>query len=129
MSTVMNQSIALDRRSAGAAPAKAATSRIADDRTLLRTAAEISRDLNAPRPAIYWTDLLLSVGIGYGALFAAMTLPSVGWAIVAGMVSVLALYRAGSFIHELTHVKSSALPGFRVGWNALVGVPKSSPFV
>ncbi|PXA97710.1 fatty acid desaturase [Nostoc sp. 3335mG] len=123
----MNQSIALDRRSAGVAPAKAATSRIADDRTLLRTAAEISRDLNTPQPAIYWTDLLLSAAIGYGALFAAMTLPSVGLAVLAGVISALALYRAGSFIHELTHVKSSALPGFRVAWNAMIGVPLMVP--
>ena len=38
-------------------------------------------------------------------------------------MAVHALYRAGSFIHELTHVKHATLPGFRTGWNALIGVP------
>ena len=30
---------------------------------------------------------------------------------------------AGSFIHEITHVKPNAVPGFYWAWNALVGVP------
>jgi fatty acid desaturase len=38
-------------------------------------------------------------------------------------VGVLALYRALSFIHELTHLRADELPGFRFAWNAAVGVP------
>ncbi|MDQ2878567.1 MAG: fatty acid desaturase [Pseudomonadota bacterium] len=98
-----------------------------DDKAMLRTAADLTRDLNAPRPAIYWSDLIASVAMGYGALALAMTLGSAGWAIFAGMVAVLALYRAGSFIHELTHIKHAAVPGFRLGWNVLVGVPLLVP--
>src|SRR3546814_5925721 len=89
---------------------------------MLRAAAELTRDLNTPRPAIYWADLLASVAIGYLALAGAITLAG-GWAVAAGVVAVLALYRALSFIHELTHIKHAAIPGFRLGWNALVGVP------
>lgn len=111
----MTSVIALERRSAEArpVPAKPVADRIADDRTMLRTAADLTRDLNAPKPAIYWADLLVSAAIGYGALFAAM-MPSLGaWAIPAFVVAIFALYRAGSFIHELTHIKHSAVPGFR----------------
>ena len=43
------------------------------------------------------------------------------------MVAILALYRAGSFIHEITHIKPNAVPGFYWAWNALVGVPLLVP--
>ena len=48
-------------------------------------------------------------------------------AVAAGLVAVLALYRAGSFIHELTHIKQGAVRGFRLVWNLLVGVPLLVP--
>ena len=47
--------------------------------------------------------------------------------IAAGLVAVLALYRAGSFIHELTHIKPRAVPGFRLVWNLIIGVPLLVP--
>ena len=40
---------------------------------------------------------------------------------------MLALYRAGSFIHELTHIKQGALPGFKLVWNLIIGVPLLVP--
>ena len=40
---------------------------------------------------------------------------------------MLALYRAGSFIHELTHIKKGAVKGFRFAWNLIVGVPLMVP--
>ena len=40
---------------------------------------------------------------------------------------MLALYRAGSFIHELTHIKKGAVKGFRFAWNLIVGVPLLVP--
>ena len=48
-------------------------------------------------------------------------------ALAAGLVAVLALYRAGSFIHELTHIKKGAVKGFRFVWNLIVGVPLLVP--
>ena len=128
MAHVMNSSITLDRRDAAARPAEASrTARVADDKALLRTAADLSRDLHAARPTIYWVDLLASATIGYAAVAAAVLMPSTGWAILAGAVAVLALYRAASFIHEVSHIKHSAVPGFRLGWNVLVGVPLLVP--
>lgn len=99
---------------------------IADDAAMLRAAAELTRDLNPPRAAVFWGDLLASVLIGYGALAGAIGFSGIA-AVGAGIVAVLALYRAGSFIHELTHVKHAQLRGFRFGWNALVGVPLLVP--
>src|SRR6185437_15166079 len=48
-------------------------------------------------------------------------------ALVTGLVAVLALYRARSFIHELTHIKKGAVKGFRFTWNLIVGIPLLVP--
>ena len=53
--------------------------------------------------------MLGSALLGYGALFAAMFVHPAWLAVGCGLVAVLALYRAGSFIHELTHIKKGAV--------------------
>ncbi len=114
-----------ERRDASVAGAHSAP--VADDMEMIRAAAELTRDLNPPKPLVYWGDLLASAIIGYGAMFAAMT-TATPWTIgVAVVVAILALYRAGSFIHELTHIRHASLPGFRLGWNLLVGIPLLIP--
>ncbi|RHW18533.1 fatty acid desaturase [Sphingomonas gilva] len=122
----MTTILSLDRAS-GAPLARAERLPIADDKAMLRTAADLTRDLNQPNPRIYWLDLIASALVGYGAGAAAILADSAGWAILAGVVATLALYRAISFIHEVSHIKHAALPGFRLGWNALVGVPMLTP--
>ncbi len=124
----MESSLTLSRAPAAAdAPAPAVRQRIADDKAMLRTAAELTRDLIAPRPGIYWADLIASAAIGYGALAVAVTVSGTGWVLLAALVSSLALYRALSFIHEVSHMKHSALPRFRGLWNVLIGVPMLVP--
>lgn len=98
-----------------------------DDKAMLRTASELTRDINVPRRLIYWGDLAVSCVVGYGALLLAVLAREPGWVIVAGIVATLGLYRAMSFIHELTHIKDSALVGFRLVWNMVVGVPLLIP--
>ena len=120
----MTKTATLDR--ALARQTFAAPTARADDKAMLKAAANLTRDLNVPRPAIYWADMIGSALLGYAGLFTAMA--ASGWAaLAAGLISVLALYRAGSFIHELTHIKQGAVPGFRLAWNALVGVPLLVP--
>jgi hypothetical protein len=110
-----------------AAPPVATALRRGDDNAMLKAAANLTRDLNVPRPAIYWADMLGSALLGYGAMFVAMFAGSTFIAVAAGIVAILALYRAGSFIHELTHIKQGAVGGFRLTWNLLVGVPMLIP--
>lgn len=99
---------------------------IPDDAELLRAAVKLTRDLNAPKPLIYWSDLIASAVLGYAGL--ALAIAGAGWMQWAGaVVAILALYRAGSFIHEITHIKHSALPGFRTAWNLMIGVPLLVP--
>ncbi|MCA1653544.1 MAG: fatty acid desaturase [Sphingomicrobium sp.] len=125
----MNEIALLDRPAASdaALSVDGVRPRIADDKHLLRTAANLTRELNIAKPQMYWTDMLGSAALGYAALFTAIFASSTLLAVAAGIVAILALYRAGSFIHELTHIKPSALPGFRLGWNLLVGIPLLIP--
>ena len=119
----------LDRRDADPRVPEASRPRVRvpDDAAMLRAAADLTRDIATPDPRIYWFDMLASAALGYAALGVAIMTWSLWLTIAAGLVAVLALYRAGSFIHELTHVKHSALPGFRLGWNVFVGVPLLVP--
>ncbi|KTE19046.1 fatty acid desaturase [Sphingopyxis sp. H050] len=110
-----------------AATAKSPKSAIADDMAMIRAASELTRDLVNPSARIYWTDFLASAFLGYAGVAAAILAPSTGWMLAAGVVAVLALYRAGSFIHEITHIRKNALPGFRLVWNMLIGVPLLIP--
>ena len=98
-----------------------------DDKAMLKAAAGLTRELNQPNAAIYWVDMLGSALLGYAALAATILAPSTPFGIVAAIVAILALYRAGSFIHELTHLKPNAVPGFRLVWNMIVGVPLLAP--
>ena len=114
-------------RSTAAAAAQRAPARAKDDAAMLKTAANLTRDLNAPSAKIYWVDMIGSAVLGYAALFAAMLVEPSWLAVGCGLVAVLALYRAGSFIHELTHIKKGSVKGFRLAWNLIVGVPLLVP--
>lgn len=98
-----------------------------DDREMLRAAVELTRDLATARAAIYWPDMLGSALVGYAALAGAILLTNPLAALACGLLAAIALYRALLFIHELTHIHKDALPGFRFGWNLLVGIPLLIP--
>jgi fatty acid desaturase len=107
--------------------ARVRSAEIEDDMAMLRAAAELTRDISAARPGIYWPDMLISAAVGYVALAGAILLDNPLLAIGSGVVAALALYRALLFIHELTHIHRNALPGFRLVWNLLVGIPMLTP--
>jgi fatty acid desaturase len=121
----MTNTATLERMSG--AELQSPSARAKDDAAMLKAAASLTRDLNLPKSAIYWADMLASAVIGYAALFGAMLLRPTWLAVASAIVAVLALYRAGSFIHELTHIKKGAVKGFRFTWNLLVGVPLMIP--
>ncbi|MCH4024465.1 MAG: fatty acid desaturase [Acetobacter sp.] len=98
-----------------------------NDRTLLAIAAEVSRKLPGPDPWIYWPDFILSAAIGYASLSGTVLAHTIFWRLTCAVVSIFSLYRAASFIHELTHLRRGSLPGFRFTWNLLVGIPLLIP--
>ena len=119
----LQRSVEADSTRGGQAPARAS----GDDKAMLKAAADLTRDLNVARPGIYWADMIGCALLGYAGLFTAIFTGSTLVGIVGGIVSILALYRAGSFIHELTHIKPNAVPGFRLVWNLIVGIPLLVP--
>lgn len=85
-------------------------------------------DLHSPKPAVYWSDLALSTVIGWGAFAAAfLARPFSPAMLAASAVAILALYRGLCFLHEITHLKQSALRGFETAWNLVLGVPMLMP--
>lgn len=98
-----------------------------DDKDMLRAARDLTKGLGEAKASIYWPDMLISAALGYGGIALAVLTESLPVAVLAGFVASLAFYRALMFIHELTHISRAALPGFRTGWNLLVGIPLLTP--
>jgi fatty acid desaturase len=93
-----------------------------------RDARRLVGDLHTPRPAIYWTDLLLSALVGWTAFAAAVAFEPFSWRMAAAsLIAVFALYRGLCFLHEISHLRQSALRGFETTWNVLFGVPMLMP--
>lgn len=98
-----------------------------DDKAMLRAARDLTKDIEDHRAAVYWPDMVGSALLGYATLAGAILVDSTALAIMLGLVSSLALYRALLFIHEISHFRGNPLPGFRTGWNLLVGIPMLMP--
>jgi fatty acid desaturase len=123
----MTSTATLERNRTRAASEPQASPRAKDDAAMLKVAASLTRDLNVPKSAIYWADMLGSALLGYAALAGTIASRETWLAVGLAIVAILALYRAGSFIHELTHIKKGAVKGFRFVWNLIVGVPLMVP--
>lgn len=118
--------------------AEAATNehaRGAEDMAMIRAVAKLTRDLSTPDMRVYWADFGLSALTGYasmaGVIYIALAGGSAPWqlglAAALTVLSILTLYRAGLFIHELTHQRRALMPGFHTAWNTVMGVPMMLP--
>lgn len=87
-------------------------------------------DLLVPNPRTYWIDFLSSALIGWTALGLAIAadVGSVSM-YVLGLVAVFALYRALLFNHELVHLRSNSMRGFKFAWGFLAGLPMLLPAI
>jgi fatty acid desaturase len=85
-------------------------------------------DLHAPRPWIFWTDLVSSAALGWTAFALAVLAPPFSTAMwMSSLLAAFALYRGVCFTHELAHLRRRTLPGFETAWNILFGVPLLLP--
>jgi fatty acid desaturase len=80
-----------------------------------------------PNPRVYWPDMLASALVGWTAFVFSVLATGLWVRATLLIVAAFALYRAVLFIHELTHLSTRELPGFRAAWNAAVGVPLLLP--
>jgi len=98
----------------------------ATDVSLVAEAHRLTADLVQPRRWIYWLDLGLTAAATYAGLaLSVLADGALQW--LGAAVFVLALYRGISFIHELTHLRPSDVPGFSLAWHATIGVPFLAP--
>jgi len=96
----------------------------AADNFSIAKARKVVGDLFRPRPWIYWTDFLLSFSIAMICFRMTRFSPALSFQqVFFFLASSLLFYRLSMFIHELVHLKSGTMQGFRITWNLLVGVP------
>jgi len=85
-------------------------------------------DLFRPNQSVYWLDLIATLSIGYPCLLAFAWMEGVSWQrALCFAVAVLAIFRAGSFIHEIAHFRHDEMQSFRWFWNATFGIPLLMP--
>lgn len=98
------------------------------DLTEIRYMRSLIADCFEHNIVIYWIDLLITVTIGYGFAIVYLNTPALSLLKIAALaVSGLALFRAGSFIHEIAHMGAGRMRSFKVGWNLMCGVPMVMP--
>lgn len=79
-------------------------------------------------PPRYWADFLTSLFVAYAAAFAYLSLPLGSWPqLLAFPVAAFWLYRLGSLIHEVCHLRQHEMPAFKAAWNVLAGVMMLTP--
>lgn len=85
-------------------------------------------DLFEPKASIFWIDFIGSVTTAYitASIYLAVSLSNpIGW--LAFAISVVTMYRASMFIHEIVHLPQKEMVGFRRFWNFFAGVPMMVP--
>lgn len=104
------------------------TKALTEDEFSVAQAKQLVADLFERKPHLYWIDFLTSVTVAYGATFLYLSAtPFSATQVAAFVVAGLAIFRAGTFIHEIVHMGAGVMPGFRFVWNALFGVPLLMP--
>jgi fatty acid desaturase len=108
--------------------APASSESIAEDAQWLSSMRVEVADLFRPSASVYWLDFLTTLAIGYPCLLAFALMEGVSWQRgVYFAVAVLAVFRAGSFIHEIAHFRHDEMRSFRWFWNAAFGIPLLMP--
>ena len=80
-----------------------------------------------PNPWLFWSDMLLSGALGWTAFVLALRVEAPGLTALCLVVATLAHYRCLAFTHELEHLASGVLTGFRAGWHLIIGMPMCLP--
>ncbi len=94
----------------------------------VKKARQIVSDLFDHKPIVYWTDFILSVCIGY--IFAILYFKSPLFSVrqlICFLIAGFALFRTGSFIHEIVHMSGNTMRNFRIAWNLVAGIPMLMP--
>ncbi|WP_153559077.1 fatty acid desaturase family protein [Roseimaritima sediminicola] len=100
----------------------------ASERSFLVRAHRLVADLQKPTEWIYWVDFVVSLIVGYGGATLFFASPLGSWLqVVSFLVAGFALYRLGSFIHEIAHFRKQEMRWFRIVWDLAAGIPLLTP--
>lgn len=97
------------------------------ERQLAGAAHKLTADLAKANPAIYWADLIATATVAYASLAGVFLFAHPLAQAACFVVATLAFYRGVSFIHEVSHLRAADVPGFKTGYNILIGVPYLVP--
>ena len=121
MSTTVSAQSGTANPRPSAGQSKPSTAVIAEARALVG-------DLFEHQPRLYWIDLIVTLVIGYTAAGFYFRSPLGSSAqLIAFVVCGFALFRAGSYVHEITHMREGEMLGFRIFWNLVCGIPLMMP--
>jgi len=85
-------------------------------------------DLFETKAWIYWLDMIVCMSIGYPAAIYFLGADAGSWQqVVFFIISGLAFYRLGTFMHEIVHRKDDELRLFKFVWNVANGVQLVTP--
>lgn len=94
----------------------------------INEARAIVADLFVYRPWLYWLDVTLTMTVGYAMAAVYLRSPALSlWQLIAFVVCGFALFRAGSFVHEIAHMRRGEMRAFRIYWNLICGIPMMMP--
>ena len=93
----------------------------------IHVARRLTSHLSRPKPAVYWSDFLITYSLGCAAYY--FTAAPGGRLLRASsfVVCVLLWYRTVVFIHEVVHLRHRRMRLFIAGWNLLAGIPLLTP--
>ena len=119
----VQSAIGLDspRLSSAAAPPQTAVQAINEARAIVS-------DLFEHRQIVYWTDLAITLIVAYSTAVVYLRSPLFSaLQVTSFVVCGFALFRAGSYVHEIAHMRNGEMLGFRIAWNLLCGIPMIMP--
>ena len=94
----------------------------------LKEARSLVAHLMVRKAHIYWLDLLLNLGLGWGGFYLVVVTPAYTvLSITAFIVSAFSLYRVAIFVHEIVHMKKGTFRIFIIFWNLVGGMPLLIP--
>ena len=88
---------------------------------------QLLRDLFEPKPLVYWADFGASAILGWSAFYFSLMVESSLARVALTVLSVVLLYRAVVFTHELAHLRSDTMRSFQAMWHVLCGIPFMVP--
>lgn len=80
------------------------------------------------KPWRYWTDFLVATFLAYFAATIYLRSSLFSWSqVIALPIAAVFLYRLGSLVHEVAHLRQGEMTAYQAAWNLLVGIVTLTP--